>query len=110
MKKSVRNLFFAAMIAGGSLTGFSATAKQPENINEAIITRLKADSLPANEKAVVYVSFSVDKNGNVEVLELNGSDANYLSFVKSNLQDLNLSEFVTENGKTYYYKICFNKV
>lgn len=97
------------MLIGGSLTGFSASARQPENINDAIISRLKSDTLPETGKAVVYVSFYVDKNGDVKVLEMNGSDQRYLEYVKSNLLEMNFSEFVTEKGKTHNYRISFSK-
>jgi len=97
------------LAAAGFLTAM-AEAPRPVDLNDAITAKLKTETMPANEKALVYVAFTIDSYGQVVILEINGSDNSYLEYVRTKMLGMDLIRYGVEEGKTYYYRISFSRV
>ena len=111
MKLSVKKMLFSFLLLISGLYVQSASAMHPEKMNEAIIKKLKNDTNQfTGNKAIVYVSFYISPGGQVVVQEVNGSDSSSRDFVKARLQEMNAADLRAEAGKTYCFKISFNKV
>lgn len=93
---------FNSTYAGGNL-----------NLNDKLkeVVKFENNKLPIakNETAFVKVSFKIDEQGKVEILDANYSDENVKQQLMKKLDNLKIDEKHNPN-KVYYYNFTFKKM
>ncbi len=92
------------------LGSFNLIAGNDEvNFKQTVISKITYPDFAKAEKleADVYVSFTVNKNGEITVNQANALYPDFMDYVKTELKKIKVN---TENeviGKTYFYKFTF---
>jgi hypothetical protein len=102
----VASIFSLAMLNHSFATGASSVKKE---LDEAIKFENNSLSIEKNRTAFVKVSFKVNDQGKIEVLDSNYSDRSIKQQLMEKLAEITLSNQHDVN-KVYYYNFTFKKM
>lgn len=101
-------LFVSILFMGYSSTVNAGNAEVKEELKKVI--KFENNKLPIekNEAAFVKVSFKIDRNGKIQILEANYSDVAVKEALVNKLDQVQINEAVRPD-EIYYYNFVFKK-
>ncbi|MFZ4401230.1 MAG: hypothetical protein ACOYO1_14425 [Bacteroidales bacterium] len=79
------------------------------NFKQSVITQIKYPEFAKTLRleADVYISFTVNERGEIEVTQCNSISSELMDYVKKELKKINVNTDNEVIGKTFYFKFSF---